>query len=269
MPPGTRRLRVGIDPAWLAGALSRDPVLHAYAAWDIERAPGSTRFVTWGDDGPSRSYLLIWEGDPNAPVVHWVGDEPDDLPLAGEVPDDVAVAVVPERAVAALRARFPVANVEPVLTMVRPPDRPPPEGTRAPARRLSVRHSEELRQFVDRHPDMLTRPFRTLDLEFEPVWGSFEGDALAGIARATVRLPTVWILSGVFVAPEARGRGHGSAVARAMVATAREAGAATGLFVREPNAVARGLYERLGFQRRVRRFWVDIARPGPAGAPPR
>ena len=163
--PGTdglrvRRVREGIDPVWLAEACEREPVLHVYAAWDLENAPGSTRFVTWGGDGPQRSYLLIWLGDPAKPVVHWVGEEPDDLALASEIPDEVSVAVVPERAIEPLRARFPNVAVEPPLTMARRPDRPPPEGLRTRARRLSQSHADALRAFADRYPDMLTRPYR-------------------------------------------------------------------------------------------------------------
>jgi len=261
MASGVRRVREGIDPVWLAEACEREPVLHAYAAWDLENAPGSTRFVTWGGDGPQRSYLLIWLGDPAKPVVHWVGEEPDDLALASEIPDEVSVAVVPERAIEPLRARFPNVAVEPLLTMARRPDRPPPEGLRTRARRLSQSHADALRAFADRYPDMLTRPYRTLDLTVEPIWGSFEGPELVGVARATVTLPSAWIVSGVFVAPSARGRGHGWALASSVAAAAREAGAEAGLFVRERNAAAVRLYERLGFRPVVRRFWVEIPLP--------
>jgi GNAT superfamily N-acetyltransferase len=260
MLPGAKRVREGIDPEWLNRAAERDPVLHAYALWDLTCAPESTRFVSFGGDGPGRSYLLIWQGDPEAPVVHWVGDDPEDLPLLASIPPEVSIAVVPERAVEGVRGRFPVANSEPLLIMARPPAAPPPPGERPPAVRLTPAHSDALARFAERYPEMLTRPYRTLDLESEYAWGSFEGGELLGVARATVRLPRVWIVSGVFVAPTARGRGHGWALAGTAASAAHATGAAAGLFVRERNPVAVRLYGRMGFRPVARRVWVEMAR---------
>lgn len=256
--------REGIDPAWLAAAAEREPVVHAYALWDVERAPESTRFVTFEGADARRSYLLIWLGEPSAPVVHWVGDAPDDLPLVRSIPPDASLAVVPERAGPAVRARFAPTNEEPLLIMARPRTDPLPKGQGRSATRLGPTHAEALREFAERFPETLTRAYRTIDLELERAWGSFEGPELVGVARVTVALPRIWIVSGVYVAPGARGAGHGRALTEAATAAAHAAGAAAGLFVREHNAAALGLYRRLGYRTVARRVLFEFPKAGTA-----
>jgi GNAT superfamily N-acetyltransferase len=262
MPPGAGRIHERIDRAWLAAEAQREPVLHAYAVWDLERAPASTRFISWEGPGPHRSYLLVWLGDPTAPVVHWIGDEPQDLALLDAFPTDASSAVVPERAMDDLRRRLVVANAEPLLILHRPTGLALPPVGRAPAVRLGPERAEELRVFAERYPEMLTRPYRTIDLETEKVWGSFEGTDLVGVARVTVALPRIWIVSGVFVAPHARRSRHGRALTIAATAEAQRTRADAGLFVRERNEPAVSLYRSLGYRPVARRFWVEFARPG-------
>lgn len=85
------------------------------------------------------------------------------------------------------------------------------------------------------------------------VYGAWDGDALVGVGglyRATNRKArhraTVW---GMYVAPEARGRGLGRALLEAVVAHARTVDGVhrLELGVETTNAAARQLYLRFGF----------------------
>lgn len=253
------RIEPGLDAAWIAGAVERAPVPHAFAAWDVLHAPDRCRFVTYRTPGGARSYLLIWLGRPDRPIVHWVGEEPGDLALVEEIPSNAVVVAAPERAAKEIGARLLVDGAEPILGMLGPSSSP--SGARAPSRavrRLARADGEAVREFTRTNPDRLTEQYESLDLDLEPSWGAFEDGRLAGVARATVRLPNVWMISGVFVEAPSRGRGLGGELTEAISTEARAHGARPALFVRERNEVARRLYERLGFRAVDRRIWIDL-----------
>ena len=132
------------------------------------------------------------------------------------------------------------------------------------ARRLDPEDRAEVADFVRRYPDRLTTGYPALDLSRDVAWGSFDGDRLVGLARAPVRLPSVWVIGGIFVAPTDRGRGHGRLLTRAAVGAALSVGARPALYVRESNYGARRLYEDLGFRPVDRRVWIDFPRPAPS-----
>jgi ribosomal-protein-alanine N-acetyltransferase len=79
------------------------------------------------------------------------------------------------------------------------------------------------------------------------------GDALRGFVIARCG-PDDWEIENVVVAPEHRRLGIGSELVREVLRAAQDAGAAAVLLeVRESNAAARQLYERLGFATAGRR----------------
>lgn len=251
------RVSPGLDGEWIARALAREPVLHAFAAWDLERERQRCRFVTYEAPDRERSYLLIWTADPLRPVVHWIGEADGDEVLEREVPDGTVTAVVPPRVVPALLRTYPTAAPETILGMVAVG--PPGGGGVGPtARPLLPRDAAMVESFVDANPDPLTEQYRRIDLGSDRAWGAFEGDRLLGMARAPVRLPEIWMITGVYVAPEARRAGAGAAVVGAVMGEAAATGARSALYVRERNETARRLYERLGFETAVRRSWVDL-----------
>lgn len=62
------------------------------------------------------------------------------------------------------------------------------------------------------------------------------------------RQPGKWQVVDIGLMPAAQGRGIGSAVIRALMTAAADAGAALALSVRSDNPVAARLYEKLGFR---------------------
>jgi ribosomal protein S18 acetylase RimI-like enzyme len=247
-------LRKGIDDGWLRRAAAADPVLHAYALWDVAHEPERTRFLSYREGSETVAYLLIWSGNPEIPMIHWVGPS-SARPLLEAFPKRPFLAVVPLDLVAPIRdTRGPVDVYEVEVRALR--DRLAPPGERG-ARRLRPGDAEELRRFASSEPEPLLEGYKSLDLGLVPAFGAFEAGRLVAVAKATVVLPTVWVLTGIVVASDRRGRGFGRAVTAAATRAALAAGALPSLYVRSDNRPAVGLYGSLGFAPVARRAWVD------------
>jgi len=255
-------LRPTIDREWLERASVSDPFGHAYARWDLDHAPYRVRFVSARDGEQTVGYLLFWLGHPAATVVHWVGSDPRARVLAGALPPRPLVAIVPEMFQdEVVSARGPARPLTVLLLAHEPTSGPASGASRPPSihvRRLGRLDRPALTDFAQKQGDPVAAEYPALDPGEEWIWGGFDGDRLVGAARAAVRLPDVWLLGGVVVDPEARGKGFGGALVEAALAEAREARVRVGLYVREDRAEARRLYERMGFRPIGRRTWLDL-----------
>lgn len=259
-------LRPTIDRPWLEGAARADPLTHAYALWDLLYLPRSVRFVSAVEDGRTIAYLLVWLGRPHKPVVHWVGETARAAALARRLPRAPFVAVVPPGAEPAVTSLYPLAQPTPILLLWRERAAPGPTDPEGLVRRLGRADRKSLVAW-SRRGDRTERPdYAALDPTEEPVWGAFESGRLVGVTRAAVRLPTVWVVAGVYVDREARGHGLSRRLVGALIEEAELGGAPTGLFVREDAAAARHVYAGLGFRPVGRRIWLEVP-AGPAAAP--
>ena len=114
------------------------------------------------------------------------------------------------------------------------------------------------RQFY-RQPSEPERARRFLLERFEHsqsvIFLSFEGTAATGFTQlypsfSSGAMARIFILNDLFVAPEARGRGTGSALLHATAEYARRVGSARLVLSTEvTNTTAQSLYERLGWKR--------------------
>jgi GNAT superfamily N-acetyltransferase len=245
----------GLDAAWLDRAASAAPLTHAYAVWDRIHEKDRTRFVSYLEHGETRAYLLIWVASTKVPMVHYVG--PPDCPaLLDRLPPRPMLAVVPPELVGGVRLlRGPVELYEVELRSLS--DRAPAPRESPGARRLNSADAAAVAELARGGSSPMMEGYRGIDLERVPTFGAFEGDRLVGIARAAVTLRSVWLLTGIVVLPEARGRGHGRAVTSLATRAAVAAGARPALYVRADNLPAVRLYEQLGFERVARKAWVD------------
>ncbi len=248
-------VRPTIDRSWLERALESDPVTHAYALWDLVRFPDRVRFVSAVRERDTLGYLLVWLGRPARPVVHWFGPLPDASVLAGSLPAPPLIAVVPEE-VRPLAAG-PGGAAHPVLLLLRPRGAPAARHAPGEVRRLTRDDRTALEAWAARGADPVVSEYAAGDPDAVPVWGAFDGDRPVAIAAASVRLPTIWIVTGVYADPSARRLGFGRAAVSAVVGAAETAGARVGLYVREDSVPARGLYEGLGFRPVARRWWLE------------
>jgi GNAT superfamily N-acetyltransferase len=259
------RVVEGLDPAWLRELSERDPVPHVFAVWDRQNAPEKVEFRTYLLDGVPAAYLLIWRGRPGVAIVHWMGSASDPEPLLEALPPRPLIASVPEAIGREVLRRREPGTLSRVLLMAC--DRPLSPDQLAPGRgrRLAREDAPLLRELARRHPGDLTTPYAMADPGVEPIFGVVEDDRLVAVARIQASTPAAWIIGGVFTLPDQRGRGFGREATRAAVAAAVAAGARPALFVKEENAPARRIYERLGFVARERRAMIDAS--DPAGPP--
>lgn len=252
-------LRPTVDRRWLERRAEAEPLVHAHALWDLDRAPQSVRFVSVLRGETTVGYLLIWLGSPTRAIVHWYGPVASTRRLLEHFPAPPFGAFVPEEVVPLVIERYPAAALAQLELMVRPRDADGAEGP--PARRLTEGDRAELERFLSENPEPLLSGYSGLDLAEEPAWGTFSQGRLTGLTRASVRLGRLWIVSGVFVAPAHRRRGVGASLVGSAVREATRHGADAGLFVRSANPGARRLYERLGFRTVARRSSLEVAAP--------
>jgi ribosomal protein S18 acetylase RimI-like enzyme len=256
-------LRPTIDRRWLERRATADPILHAYALWDLDRHPDQVRFVSAVRADETLGYLLIWLGARTAPIVHWFDETPEARALLGGFPPRPFVAVVPEGVRGEIEREHGPVGAYPLLILSARPenDDPNPEATPA-VRHLTGSDRGALLALTTDRSELVASEYPHLNPDRELIWGYFGGARLCGVARAVVRLPHVWLLSGVFVDPAQRGRGVGLALVRAALAEARAAGVVVGLYVREDRPAARAAYERAGFRPHARRVWLDAGTGG-------
>lgn len=252
-------VRPTIDRAWLERVAAEDPVTHAFALWDLEWNPGRIRFFSAIEEERTVGYLLVWLGHPRAPVVHWYGSGRAAERLAEWLPTRPCVAIVPEKVVSVVEAaRGPGPSYrELILARARGTSWIAPDDS-MPVRRLTRGDVPLLERWARRQDDPVTAEYPFLDPEVDIAWGAFERGRLVGVARAEVRLPRVWVLGGVYVEPDARGRGWGRELLGAALRSAESTGATVALYVREDRSPARALYESVGFRPVGRRVWVDL-----------
>jgi GNAT superfamily N-acetyltransferase len=256
--PAEVELRPSVDREWLDERARADPLGHAYAVWDLEHFPDRVRFVSAVRQGQTEGYLLIWPLPVGASVVHWVGPAALAPWLAPALPPRPIVVVGPDGIRPSVEAgRGPLTGYRISVAMAPLGHVPASTPLDGEVRRLQPADRPRLVAFAGAHTDRLGNGYAGIDPGMVPVWGGFEGGRLVALTNANVRLPRVWILSGVFVDPAARGRGWGRAVVRAVMVAAAEAGAACALYVPETRAPARALYQELGFRAIDERVWLD------------
>lgn len=252
-------LRPTIDRDWLEREEARQPLAHAFALWDLERTPDRVRFFSAVEDDVPVGYLLVWLGHPTATIVHWVGRHPAMRGLVELLPPRPLIAIVPEEVrdlvIAARGPARELASLQMVRTTAA--TTPPPEPEPG-IRLLDRRDVPRLIEWARRQAEPVVSAYAYLDPEDVQVWGAFEGERLVGTVYVQVRLPRIWVLSGVYVDARARGRGVGRALVRSAVAAAEATGAQVGLYVREDRDDARRLYEDLGFRTVDRKVWLDL-----------
>jgi ribosomal protein S18 acetylase RimI-like enzyme len=106
--------------------------------------------------------------------------------------------------------------------------------------------------------------FRERTPELGLYLGLYEGGRLVAMAGERLALPGLQEISGVCTHPDFAGRGHARRLTRALMARHRRRGIGSFLHVSEGNAVARRLYESMGFVVRASLGMCKVERTAPS-----
>jgi GNAT superfamily N-acetyltransferase len=106
-------------------------------------------------------------------------------------------------------------------------------------------------------------PFGSRTRELGTYLGIRQGGRLAAMAGERLRIPGYTEISAVCTHPDYLGRGYAAALMSTLVGRICGRGEVPFLHVREDNARAIALYERLGFQKRVLLHFAVVRKPAP------
>lgn len=251
------------DKAPIRAFLNRDRALSAYALGDLDDAfwPQST-FYGARRDGRLVSVVLFYDGFD--PVVLVTFGEPDGVRAVFadvSLPRDIYY-VLPEELDGPLSERYdcPRRHIEWRMVLDAAAFDPPPLGN---VRRIAPEQADQLAALYRRAADpgeeiVAFSPWQIAHGVFYGVW---DGGTLVATAGTHVWSTDeqVAAVGNVFTQPEHRGRGYATACTGAVARDALAAGLDTVILnVREDNAPAIRVYEKLGF----RRYHLFIEGPG-------
>jgi len=220
------------------------PVFFAYLYYDVFHEPevAEVPYINTAGDFV-RGYVLVYWRPRQCPAVHIVGDVD-----SARLPDVDCMTVHLETW---RQVELPDgAERTPALTMTCGED------CRERARDILARGSWSVRRSSREDYRRLTSP---ADAEYlSPrcdVYGVYESGVLISAAAVCVHLPEVWLVSGVYTAPQFRGRGAATYLTAYITELATSNGALAALSVAEENAAAVRVYKKIGY-RAVRSFWL-------------
>jgi RimJ/RimL family protein N-acetyltransferase len=91
-----------------------------------------------------------------------------------------------------------------------------------------------------------------------PLYGVFDNDQLVSYAGSFIQLPQVWMIGGVYTAPEKRNKGYALLATSAVTQEALRQAETAALFVRSDNYPAIRVYEKIGYKKIGEKTWVDV-----------
>jgi len=236
--------------------LRNDPLINAYAIWDLRFMRHRSKFFVCTLDGKLEGLLLDYFGHTDAHFIWLWGEENAvkrllDIPLA----DKIIFHVFPEFEKIISR-KFTITAKYPVDFML----------LRKGEERLCQKHEIKPLTLQDAVSFAKLRKEFPSDEEVENAksflsdhyfYGIFKNDELTSVASVQVKLPEIWILGGFFTKPEERNKGCATSLASFLVKEAFKETNCVGLYVRADNRPAKRVYEKVGFKVHKRMYWLE------------
>ena len=128
-------------------------------------------------------------------------------------------------------------------------------------RRLST--EEDAAAFAKLVLNRKDRPKRNLKKYLDwiakmPMYGMFVENELVSYAGSFIQLPQIWMIGGVYTAPDHRNKGYASLATSAVTKEALGKAEKAALFVRSDNLPAISLYEKIGYRKIGEKLWIDV-----------
>ena len=253
------------DLARVRARLDRDPAWSAYAMGDL--SPAFARYAEWHHSPDDEAVVLVYR-EFTEPIVFAIGPPERIGPLFAEIEADAITLQLQPDVMPRLAPRFVVEVTHPMWRMqldvaaFSPPALTGVEPL-TPADVDAIRELYADGDAAGEAPDFFAPSMLDAGLFF----GVREAGTLVAAAGPHIVAPDMGIcaIGNVYTRRDRRGRGYGQRVTAAVAAGAMARGVQTiVLNVRHRNAVARRVYERLGFVARVD-FCEGFARRALAG----
>ena len=91
-----------------------------------------------------------------------------------------------------------------------------------------------------------------------PMYGTFVENELVSYAGSFIQLPQIWMIGGVYTAPDHRNKGYASLATSAVTKEALRKAEKAALFVRSDNLPAISVYEKIGYRKIGEKMWIDV-----------
>ena len=91
-----------------------------------------------------------------------------------------------------------------------------------------------------------------------PMYGIFVKNELVSYAGSFIQLPQIWMIGGVYTAPDHRNKGYASLATSAVTKEALRKAEKAALFVRSDNLPAISVYEKIGYRKIGEKLWIDV-----------
>jgi RimJ/RimL family protein N-acetyltransferase len=91
-----------------------------------------------------------------------------------------------------------------------------------------------------------------------PIYGVFVENELVSYAGSFIQLPQIWMIGGVYTAPDHRNKGYASLATSAVTREALRKAEKAALFVRSDNLPAISVYEKIGYRKIGEKLWIDV-----------
>jgi RimJ/RimL family protein N-acetyltransferase len=239
-------------------AIRHDVVRHAFAFYDLQYKVEHTTVHAAYEGNTLKGYILVYTALDYPSVVLEADPETAPSLLSHALPDRF-VMHAPTDLLPAIKAKFPKAKhyVEEWM-LVRKGEAPFRRSSLV--RRLSTEEDaamlgELLSTRIDRKPSNLAR-YREWVTTL-PTYGVFADGHLVSYASSFIQTPQVWLIGGVYTAPEQRNRGYATQATSAVTEQALNNAENAALFARTDNTPAIKAYTKIGYRKIGEKIWTD------------
>lgn len=234
-------------------------IRHIFAFYDIQFDPKHTTIHAAFENDHLAGYVLIYTAT-DVPSVVLEGERKIVGKLIQYAPENNFIVHTTPDLLSVVKRRFPLAKEYPENWMLTGKDAANLTTSNLVRRLSSEEDAAAFAKLVLNRDD---RPKGNLKKYLEwiakmPMYGVFVGNELVSYAGSFIQLPQVWMIGGVFTAPNQRNKGYASLATSAITTEALRKAEKAALFVRSDNFPAIRVYEKIGYLKIGERLWVDV-----------